>query len=238
MSNNSDGAAVYRTRIMDMPESSRPRERLLEVGPDNLSDAELIAILLRTGSQRGSAVALAEELLKQYKTLDRLAQATPAELSTQHGLGTAKAAQLLAALTLGKRMASTRRHGRLTITAPEQVAELLKAEMGLLEEEELRVILLNSRNHVLGVSDQYRGSVNSAQVRIGELFRDAIRANAVGVIFVHNHPSGDPSPSRDDIEMTGKAIAAGKDLDIDVLDHIVIAREGYVSMKERRLAFP
>jgi DNA repair protein RadC len=237
MSNSSDGAVEYRTRIMDMPATSRPRERLLEVGADKLSDAELIAILLRTGSQRGSAVALAQELLKQYKTLDRLAQATPAELSTQHGLGTAKAAQVLAALTLGKRMASTRRNGRLTITTPDQVADLLKVEMGLLEEEELRVILLNSRNHVLGVSDQYRGSVNSAQVRIGELFRDAIRANAVGVIFVHNHPSGDPTPSPDDIRMTEKAIKAGEELDIDVLDHIIIGHEEHVSMKERRLAF-
>ncbi len=226
----------YRTRIRDMPSNDRPRERLLEVGASKLSEQELLAILLRTGSDKESALALATRLLAKFGGLAGLARAGAPELCEVHGLGPAKAAQVLAALHLGMRAAAARPEERETVRAPEDVAAR-HADMATLSQEHLRVILLNSRNHVLAVSEPYKGSVNMAQVRIGELFREAVRHNALAVILVHNHPSGDPTPSADDVSMTKQAIEVGGQMDIEVLDHIVIAQGNFASMKERKLAF-
>jgi DNA repair protein RadC len=232
-----NGHIEYHARIRDLPAGDRPRERLRDAGPQALSNQELLAILLRTGSARESAVALASRLLSQRNGLTGLARAGFAELCAERGLGEAKAAQVQAALELGKRLAATQPEERPTVRFPEDVANLLQAEMALLEQEHLRVLLLNTRNQLLGKAEVYRGSVHTAVVRIGELFREALRQNAPAVILVHNHPSGDPTPSPDDMAMTKQAIAAGELLDVEVLDHIVIAHGGYSSMKRLKAGF-
>ena len=232
-----DGSVVYQARIRDLPSGDRPRERLRDFGPAALSNQELLAILLRTGAAKESALAMASRLLAQRDGLVGLAQTGFAELCAQRGLGEAKAAQVQAALELGKRLVATQPQERAQVRTPEDVANLLQGEMGLLDQEHLRVLLLNTRNQVLGTSEVYRGSVHTAVVRIGELFREALRHNAPAVVLVHNHPSGDPSPSPEDIAMTRQAIAAGELLDVEVLDHIVLAQGRFASMKNLRAGF-
>ena len=166
-----------------------------------------------------------------------LARSSFPELCAERGLGEAKAAQVQAALELGRRLVATQPQERAVIRYPQDVANLLQGELGLLEQEHMRVLLLNTRNQVLGTSDVYRGSVHTAVVRIGELFRDALRQNAPAIILVHNHPSGDPTPSSEDIAMTKQAIEAGELLDVDVLDHVVLAQGRFESMKTMKLAF-
>jgi len=227
----------YQARIRDLPSTDRPRERLRDAGPAALSNQELLAILLRTGSARESALALANRLLGRFHGLVGLARAGFAELCAERGLGEAKSAQVQAALELGKRLAAAQPEERAQIRSPDDVANLLLAEMGLLDQEHLRVVLLNTRNQVLATQEVYRGSVHTAVVRIGELFREALRQNAPCIILVHNHPSGDPTPSAEDIAMTKQAIAAGELLDIDVLDHVIVAHARFASMKSLKVAF-
>ncbi|MDI6857706.1 MAG: DNA repair protein RadC [Dehalococcoidia bacterium] len=227
----------YHALIRDMPKSERPRERLRDYGPQALSTAELLAIILRTGTSREGVLALAARLLSQRQGLAGLAKAGFAELCNEKGLGEAKAAQLKAALELGRRLSSMQPEARASVRSPADVANLLLTEMGLLEQEHLRVVLLNARNEVMGVPEVYKGSVNSSQVRIGELFREAIRRNCPAIVIVHNHPSGDPTPSNDDISLTRSAIEAGRLLNIEVLDHLVVGHGRYVSLKERKLGF-
>jgi len=155
----------------------------------------------------------------------------------QHGLGPAKAAQIKAALELGNRMRLETPDERQSIHSPADAAALVQFEMSVLEQEELHVILLDNRNRVLKIERVYRGSVNTSQVRVGELFKAAVRSNAPALIVVHNHPSGDPTPSPDDVAVTRAIVSAGKLLDVDVLDHLVIGRGSYVSLKERGLGF-
>jgi DNA repair protein RadC len=223
--------------IRDLPPVERPRERLRDYGPQALSNAELLAIILRTGVHKESALTLASRLLSQHKGIMGLARAGFNELCSEHGLGEAKAAQLKAALELGKRLASTQPEEKATVRSPSDVANLLSTEMSVLEQEHLRVVLLNTRNEVLGIPEVYKGSVNSSVVRVGELLREAVKANCPAVILVHNHPSGDPSPSTEDIAMTRQAVEAGHLLDIEVLDHLILGHGRYVSMKERGLGF-
>jgi len=230
-------SVAYHARIRDLPTGDRPRERLRDAGPAALSNPELLAILLRTGSARENAVALASRLLARFDGLVGLARTGFAELCAERGLGEAKAAQVQAALELGKRLVATQPQERALVRSPEDVANLLQGEMGLLDQEHLRVILLNTRNQVLGTAEVYRGSVHTAVVRIGELFREALRQNAPAVILVHNHPSGDPTPSAEDIAMTKQAIEAGALLDVDVLDHVILAQGRFESMKSNKVAF-
>ena len=232
-----DGTRPYQARIRDLPATDRPRERLRDAGAGALSNQELLAILLRTGSANESALAVAARLLGRFEGLVGLARSSFAELCAEHGLGEAKAAQLQAALELGRRVVAAQPEERALIRYPIDVANLLQGEMGLLDQEHLRVLLLNTRNQVLATHEVYHGNVNTAVVRIGELFREALRQNAPCIIIVHNHPSGDPAPSSDDIAMTRQAIEAGELLDIEVLDHIIIAHGKFVSMKETKVAF-
>ncbi len=227
----------YQARIRDLPATDRPRERLRDAGPSALSNQELLAILLRTGSAAESALVQANRLLGRFRGLVGLARAGFAELCAEHGLGEAKAAQVQAALELGKRLAAAQPEERVSIRSPEDVGNLLQGEMGLLDQEHLRVLLLNTRNQVLGTHEVYRGSVHTAVVRIGELFREALRQNAPCIILVHNHPSGDPTPSSEDIAMTKQAIAAGELLDVEVLDHVIIAHARFASLKSMKVAF-
>ena len=228
----------YRPLIRDMPSDERPRERLRLRGAAALSNAELLAILLRTGATGENVVALATRLLARFEGLPGLGRVSFAQLCAEHAVGEAKAAQLLAALELGKRLVSTQPDERATVRSPQDVNNLLMAEMALLEQEHLRVVLLSTRNQVLGIHEVYKGNVNTAVVRVGEVFRDAVRDGCPALIVVHNHPSGDPTPSADDVAITKQIVQAGQLLGIEVVDHIVIARQGFASLKERGLGFP
>lgn len=224
-------------RIADLAPSERPRERLEHHGPAALSVAELLAILLRTGVPGENAVAMGTRLLNKYQGLAGLHRATFQQLCGEHGLGEAKASQLKAALELGYRLQRESPAERPAIHSPEDAAALVQYEMSGLEQEELRVILLNTRNQVERIETIYRGSLNSSQIRVGELFKAAIRNNAAAMIVVHNHPSGDASPSPDDVAVTRAIVQAGKLLDVEVLDHLVIGINAYVSLKNRGLGF-
>jgi DNA repair protein RadC len=219
-----------------MPMDERPRERLRMRGPEALTNAELVAILLRTGTSGENVVTLAQRILSRFEGLRGLGKARFGELSTQRAMGEAKASQLLAAMELGKRMLHEQPERRI-VRAAEDVFRMLFADMALLEQEELRVILLSTRNEVIAMRDVYRGNVSSAVVRIGEVFRDAVREGCPNIIAVHNHPSGDPSPSAEDAALTKQLVEAGRLLGIEVLDHVVIARSGFVSLKDRKLGF-
>jgi DNA repair protein RadC len=233
--NDTNSKPTY--RISDLHESDRPRERLASLGPQALTNAELLAILLRVGVQGENAVEVGQRLLTKFNGLSGLHRAPFKELMDQHGLGEAKAAQIKAAIELGRRLTLESPQERPAINSPADAAALLQYEMSALEQEHLRVMLLDRRNRVLEIVEVYKGSVNSSQVRVGELFKDAIRANASAVIVAHNHPSGDPTPSPDDVAVTRAIVQAGKLLDIDVLDHLVIGLGNWISLKERGLGF-
>lgn len=224
-------------RITDLDQSERPRERLLSLGPQALSTAELIAILLRVGVSGESAVEVGKRLLNRFNGIAGLHRASINELMDQHAIGEAKAAQIKAAIELGRRLMVEQPNERRAISGPGDAADLVRYEMSALDQEHLRVILLDRKNFVLQIVEVYKGSVNSAQVRVGELFKQAVRTNASALIVVHNHPSGDPTPSPDDVAVTRAIIQAGKLLDVDVLDHLVIGQGKWVSLKERGLAF-
>jgi DNA repair protein RadC len=227
----------YRPTIKDLPTAERPRERLQTAGAAALSNAELMAILLRTGVQGRNVIELATQLLAEFGGIAGLDRANLAELCTVHGLGMAKAAQLKAALELGRRLVATSADARPQVKSPAEVANLVMLEMAPLMQEHLRTILLDSKNHVLGIPTIYQGSLNTTSLRVGELFREAIRANCAAIIVVHNHPSGDPTPSPDDVQVTRSIVEAGHLLDIAVLDHVIVGQQRYVSLKERGLGF-
>ena len=224
-------------RIMDLQESDRPRERLASLGPQALSNAELIAILLRVGVAGENAVQVGQRLLQKFNGLSGLHRVPIKELMDQHGVGEAKASQIKAAIELGRRLTLESPEERPTVNSPADAAALVSYEMSALEQEHLRVILLDRRNRVLETVEVYKGSVNSSQVRVGEIFKEAVRKNVSAVIVVHNHPSGDPTPSPDDVAVTRAIVQAGKLLDVEVLDHLVIGQGKWVSLKERGLGF-
>lgn len=224
-------------RITDLHESERPRERLADLGPQALSNAELLAILLRVGVRGENAVQVGQRLLNRFGGLAGIHRAPFEELLHEHGVGEAKAAQIKAAIELGRRLTLESPEARPTINSPADAAALVQYEMSALEQEHLRVFLLDTRNHVLDIVEVYKGSVNSSQVRVGEVFKAGLRRGASAVIVVHNHPSGDPTPSPDDVAVTRALVQAGKLLDLEVLDHLVIGQSRWVSLKERGLGF-
>lgn len=233
----SDVKPAYTPMIRDMAERDRPRERLRQVGPGAVSTTELLAIILRTGSGGENVLRLAERLLAEFGSLPGLSRASITELMNVKGIGEAKAAEVKAALELGRRLMASSPEERPVVSSPADAANLLMSEMMFLEQEHLRLILLDTRNGVLQTPTIYVGSLNTSVVRIGELFRAALKANAAAMIVAHNHPSGDPAPSPEDIQVTRKLVEAGKLMDIEVLDHIVIGHQRFVSLKERGLGF-
>lgn len=234
---STDNPIEYRPTMKDLPSGDRPRERLVRDGVSALSTAELLAIIFRVGVDGENVLALSNRLLAQYGGLAGLARAPFTDLQAERGLGEAKVATLKAAFELGRRLALTAPEDRLQIRSPADAATLLLGEMSLLEQEQLRAVLLDTRNRVMHIQTVYMGSLNTSVVRTGEVFREAIRRNAAAVIIAHNHPSGDPSPSPEDVAVTRNLIAAGQLLDIEVLDHLVIGQQRFVSLKERGLAF-
>jgi DNA repair protein RadC len=224
-------------RVRDLPIAERPSERLVARGPGGLSAAELIGLLWGSGVRQGSAEGAAAEVLLRCEGLAGLARASAQELAQVPGVGPVRAARLSAALELGRRAVVDWPSGRWSIRGPRDLADRLVAELGHQTREELRVVLLDTRNGVLAMPTVYVGNVSAALVRIAELFRDAVRLHAARLILVHNHPSGDPTPSPDDLHMTAEAVAAGRLLDIAVLDHLVIGHGTFSSLRDRGVAF-
>lgn len=222
--------------IQDMSDSDRPRERLLQYGASALSNAELLAIILRTGTAAENVLHLSERILAQYNGLQGLAQAAPADLLNIKGLGTAKIAQVCAAVELGNRLMTQRDEPRPIINTAADAARLVM-DMRLLSQEHVRVMLLDNNRRVQAITTVYMGTVNASLLRVAEVFREAVVRNCPAIILVHNHPSGDPAPSPEDIELTRTLIAGGRLLDITLLDHIIIGDHAWSSLKELGLAF-
>ena len=228
----------YQPTIRQLPAQERPRERLREHGPRYLNNAELVAILLRTGIAGENAINLATRILAEFGGLGGLARAGYGELFGQRGLSHAKTCEILAALELGRRIASLAPEERAQISCPQDAANLVAAEMALLAQEHLVVLLLNTRNQVVARREVYIGTVNSSAVRPAEVLRPAVRENAPSIIVVHNHPSGDPTPSPEDVAVTRDLMAAGKLMDIELLDHLIIGQgRRFTSLKEKGLGF-
>ncbi len=225
-------------RIKDMAEKDRPRERLLAEGAEALSSAELVAILLRTGRPGFSALDIARQLLARFQSLDRLARATVEELRGIKGIGRDKAIALKSALTLAQRMARELQLEAPVLDTPDRVADLLREENRLYEAEQFQVLLLNTRRRLIRIERLARGTLDTVLVHPRDVFKLAIAGNASAVVLVHNHPSGDPSPSEADIRVTRDLIRAGQLLKIDVLDHVILGRrstergQDYASLRE------
>jgi DNA repair protein RadC len=236
MTNSSN--STYTTLIRDMPEGERPRERLAKYGADTLTNPELIAILLRTGMKGESVVNMSYRLISEFEGLEKMGRASFSDLCSLNGISEAKACQLLAAFELGRRLVSLSPEERTTINSPRDVYNLLGADMRYREQEHLRVLLVSTNSEVVDNLEIYKGTVNSAAVRVAEVLRPAIRENCPSIIVVHNHPSGDPTPSGPDIMITRQIKQAAELMDIELLDHIVIGGRTFVSMKDRGLGFP
>ena len=224
-----------RLTIRDMPEEERPRERLLALGAEKVSNAELLAVILRTGTYRDTALDLAQMVLSRAGKLRELPYLAVEELMEIKGIGPAKAVQLKAALELGRRMVVASRGYNVDITSPEDVFNYMMEEMRYLEQEEFRIILLNIKNKVLGVETVFRGGLNSSIVHPREIFRLALRRSAASLILLHNHPSGDPTPSAEDISVTRRLVEAGEIMGVSILDHIIMGEGRFLSFREKGL---
>jgi DNA repair protein RadC len=219
--------------LKDFPKDERPRERFIKLGPQNLSNQELIAIILRTGTKAESVIQLAQRLIKEFEGLRMLKDATLEELTKIKGIGKAKAIQLLAAVELGRRINSLTNEERYAIRSPEDGANYVMDEMRFLNQEHFVCLYLNTKNQVIHKQTIFIGSLNASIVHPREVFREAFRRSAASIICLHNHPSGDPTPSREDIEVTRRLKECGRMIGIEILDHIIIGDKKYVSLKEK-----
>lgn len=225
----------YTLTIKDLPADERPRERLVKYGAAVLSNAELLAIILRVGTQEYSAIGLAQHMLGKFDGLKGIATATIEGLSSIKGLGTAKAAQIQAMVELGKRIAESEGGTRPAIRSPKDAADLLMPKLRFETKEHFMGIFLNTKNEVLKINTITIGSLDASLITPRELFREAISMSSASVIIAHNHPSGDPSPSREDIDVSKRLVQAGQMIGIEVLDHVIIGDGRWVSLKERGL---
>jgi DNA repair protein RadC len=223
----------YHATVRDLPTHEQPRERLQHAGPAALSAAELLAIALRTGTRRDNALELAGKLLARYGGLSGLVRADFGELCSEYGMGKAKTAQLKAALEIGRRLGVLQPEEKYRIHSPADAANLVMVEMAYLDHEQLRILLLDGKNQVVGNILRYQGTVNSSVLRVAEVFRPAITNNCPGIIVCHNHPSGDPVPSADDLHATQQLVEASAILDIELVDHLIIGAGRFVSLKEQ-----
>jgi len=225
----------YNVTISDLPESERPREKMYKMGPKALSNAELLAIILRTGIKNQSALNLAYKILSKHNGLRFLVNTTVEELSQIDGIGLAKATQLMAAAELGRRISQYKTDDEIYIRCPKDAAELLMEDMRYLNKEHMKVILLNIKCKVISVEEISVGSLSSSLAHPREIFIPAVKKSSAAIIMVHNHPSGDPHPSKDDVDLTKRIYEAGKILGIELYDHIIIGNGNYVSLKEKNL---
>lgn len=220
-------------KIHDVHESDRPRERLIRQGAKSLSNQELIAILLGTGTKRESVLTVANRVLINFEKLHNLKHATLEEITEIKGIGEAKAVLLLAAIELGRRLASRDLEERFTIRSPEDAATFLMQDMTSLQQEHFVCLFLNVKNQVLHKQTIFVGSLNAGIVHPREIFREAVKRSAASIICSHNHPSGIPTPSPEDIDVTTRLYEAGKIVGVDLLDHVIIGDHQFISMKEK-----
>lgn len=223
--------------VRDLPPEERPREKLLLSGAAALSNVELLAILLRSGTKKKSVLCIAEEILAHIKErgLVGMVHISVPELAKIDGVGQAKAATLQAAIELGRRLSVQQAAKIEIIRGPEDVAHYAMPRYRFAQKEHFAVLLLSTKNHVLGMPEVSVGSLSASVVHPREVFRAAIDYAAAAMILLHNHPSGDPTPSREDIAVTERMVKAGKIMDIPVLDHVVLGNERFASFKEKGL---
>lgn len=219
-------------KIKDLPDSERPIERGMELGFDSLSNSELMGIIIGTGSREKSAVALSNDIIKSIDSISELSNVTLEELCDVKGIGRSKGAKIIAAVSLGQRIYKSDIKTKLKITSPEDVYNAFTTEMSFLKREEFRVILLNTKNSVISTELISIGSLNSSIVHPREVFNKAIKKNSASVILIHNHPSGNPSPSKEDLVITRRLMNAGDIIGIKVIDHIIIGHGKFYSLKE------
>lgn len=219
--------------IKDIPMEDRPRERLIKYGPEVLSNGELLAIILRTGMKSESAISIANSMISKSGGLKFLANCSVQELSQIKGVGQAKAAQVKAAIELGRRLRGYRSGAEVKISKPEDAALMVMEDMRYLAKEYLRVIFLNTKNIVIECRDISIGSLNTSIVHPREVYSEAIKKSSSSIIICHNHPSGDPSPSQEDINITKRLSEVGKLVGIELLDHLIIGDGTYISLKEK-----
>lgn len=225
----------YPSAVREMPEEDRPRERLVRLGAEALRDAELIAVLLRTGTRELGAVALAERLLRHFGDLRALSRASVEEIRQVKGVGAVKAVEIKAALELGKRLALHTDTGRKRIRGAADVSDLLMVRFKDYETERFVVLLLNTKHEVMKTLEVSRGGLSGTHAGPSDVFRQAVREGAAAIVVAHNHPSGDPEPSRTDQELTARLRESGAILGVELLDHIVFGDGRYVSFQERRM---
>ena len=223
--------------VKEMPPEERPRERMARAGAQALSSTELLAIILRVGVGGENVLSMAQRILAGFGGLGGLSRADFSQLTAERGLGPAKASQILAALELGRRLMAESPEERWQIRAPSDAAHILMPVIGHQEQEHFVVLYLDTRNRVTDRETLYKGSLNTSLVRTAEVFRGAVRRNCAAIIVAHNHPSGDPNPSPEDVALTRRLVEAGKLLEIAVLDHVIIGENRYVSLRERALGF-
>ncbi|HSJ38566.1 MAG TPA: DNA repair protein RadC [Planococcus sp. (in: firmicutes)] len=219
--------------IRDVHIADRPRERLLNQGAASLSNQELIAILLRTGSRQESVLHLANRVLIHFEQLHHLKDATIEEMTAIKGIGEAKGVQLMAAVELGRRLSSKQTDSKYTIRSPKDAASYLMNDMTSLKQEHFVTLFLNIKNQVLHRQTIFVGSLNASIVHPREIFREAVRRSAASIICAHNHPSGNPAPSPEDIDVTKRLLEAGSIIGIELLDHVIIGDHQFISLKEK-----
>ncbi|MBF0328570.1 MAG: DNA repair protein RadC [Nitrospirae bacterium] len=222
-------------KVKDWPESERPRERLLNNGPEALSDAQLLAIILRTGSGKTNVMELSLSLLEEFRSLKNIDDASAAELSKINGLGTAKIAQLKAAFEIGKRMMADPKDNRPVLSSSSAVYSFLSPALRHIKKEKFLCLMLDAKNRLLREHLVSEGTLTNSVIHPREAFKEAIKESAASVIFVHNHPSGDPTPSKEDISITERLKSTGNIVGITVLDHLIIGDGRYVSLNEQGL---
>jgi DNA repair protein RadC len=221
--------------VHDLPKAERPRERLKQFGPEALSAQELLALIIGRGVSKKSVMTIAQELMIKFGNIKAISEATIEELSQIKGIGFAKAVQIKACFELGKRKDLEPELKDFDIKEPQSIVKAIRASIKDKAKEHFKLLLLNARNKVLGISTISIGSLNASIVHPREVFKDAIAHNAYSVVLAHNHPSGDPEPSEDDLTMTKRLIEAGKILGIEITDHIIIVKNSYFSFKEKNL---
>lgn len=222
--------------IKELPKDERPREKLIQYGVDSLSNSELLAILLRSGTKQMSAIEVSSRLLAlDSEGICYLADSTVEELSQVRGVGVAKSCQILAAIELGKRIATRPKQKKINIASPQEVSNLFIEKMRYYKKEFFKVLLLNTKNEIIMIDEVSIGNLNSAIVHPREVFKNAIRKSASSIILVHNHPSGNPKPSSEDVEITKRLIESGRILGIEVLDHLIIGDGDYFSLKQNAM---
>jgi len=224
---------LHSIMIKDVPKEDRPRERLLKYGSSHLSNQELLAILLGTGTKKESVMALSNRILMHFEGLNLLRDATIEELTAINGIGNAKGVLILSAIELGKRMNEYKPEERYVIRSPEDGADYVMEEMRNLNQEHFVALFLNTKNQIIHSQTIFIGSLNASIVHPREVFREAVKRSAASIIVAHNHPSGDPTPSQEDIHVTRRLVESGKMIGIEVLDHLVIGNRKFVSLKEK-----